>query len=167
MGWGFRPAAGLPTGVSKYDAVFICRRRNSKMTLTAKTRLFAVLTILSNVAGNSFLTRGMQQLGSIGNSPLALIGALFHPWVAVGVALLIVWTLTHMALLSWADLSYVMPVTAISYVVTAFAARLFLGESVSPARWVGIVLVTAGVTLVGRTAAATVSNPALVEGKPR
>jgi drug/metabolite transporter (DMT)-like permease len=131
-------------------------------SLTTKTRLFAVLTILSNVAGNSFLTHGMQQLGDIGNSPLALIGALFHPWVALGVVLLIVWTLTHMALLSWADLSYVMPVTAISYVVTAFAARLFLGETVSPARWIGIVLVTAGVTLVGRTAAAT----SIIEGKP-
>jgi uncharacterized membrane protein len=69
--------------------------------------------------------------------------------------LLIVWTLTHMALLSWADLSYVMPVTAISYVVTAFAGRLFLGENVSVARWVGIFLVTAGVTLVGRTAASS------------
>jgi uncharacterized membrane protein len=125
------------------------------MNLQAKTRLFAVLTVLSNVAGNSFLTKGMQQLGGIGNSPLALIAALFHPLVAIGVALLIVWTLTHMALLSWADLSYVMPVTAIGYVVTAFAARLFLGEMVSPARWLGILLVTAGVTLVGRTAAAT------------
>jgi uncharacterized membrane protein len=119
--------------------------------LDAKTRLFAVITILSNVAGNSFLTKGMQQLGNVGNTPLALIGALFHPLVAIGVALLIVWTLTHMALLSWADLSYVMPVTAMGYVVTAFAARVFLGETVSPARWVGIVLVTAGVTLVGRT----------------
>jgi uncharacterized membrane protein len=126
-----------------------------KTDLTAKTRLFAVLTILSNVAGNSFLTKGMQELGSVGNTPLALIGALFHPLVAIGVALLIVWTLTHMALLSWADLSYVMPVTAMGYVVTAFAARIFLGENVSTARWVGIVLVTAGVTLVGRTATAT------------
>ena len=116
-----------------------------------KTRLFAVLTILSNVAGNSALTKGMQQLGDIGNSPLALIAALFHPWVALGVALLIVWTLTHMALLSWADLSYVMPVTAISYVVTAFAARLLLHENISLARWTGIVLITLGVMLVGRT----------------
>lgn len=97
----------------------------------------------------------MQQLGGIGDSPLALVGALFHPWVALGVALLIVWTLTHMALLSWADLSYVMPVTAISYVVTAFAARLLLGENVSLARWIGIVLITAGVTLVGRTERST------------
>ena len=45
-----------------------------------------------------------------------------------------------------------MPVTAIGYVVTAFAARLLLGESVSLMRWAGIVLITAGVTLVGRTA---------------
>jgi drug/metabolite transporter (DMT)-like permease len=131
--------------------------------LRAKTRLFAVLTILSNVAGNSALTKGMQQLGDPGNSPLGLIGALFHPWVALGVVLLIVWTLTHMALLSWADLSYVMPVTAIGYVVTAFAARFFLGEMVSVAHWAGIVLITAGVTLVGRTSPS--SSP--LEGNAR
>jgi len=126
--------------------------------LPAKTQLFAIVTILSNVAGNSLLTKGMRELGSVGNSPFALIAALFHPWVALGVVLLIVWTLTHMALLSWADLSYVMPVTAMGYVVTAFAARLFLGEMVSPARWVGIILVTAGVTLVGQTASSTAGN---------
>src|SRR5579863_8637235 len=117
-----------------------------------KTRVFAVLTVLSNVAGNAALTTGMHRLGDPGNSPLALIAALFHPWVAIGVALLIVWTLTHMALLSWADLSYVMPVTAIGYVVTAFAARFLLGENVSLARWIGILLITGGVTLVGSTA---------------
>ncbi|HEX4275291.1 MAG TPA: hypothetical protein VHZ74_08060 [Bryobacteraceae bacterium] len=136
--------------------------------LTGRIRLFTILTILSNVAGNSFLTKGMQQLGGVGNSPLALIEALFHPLVALGVLLLIVWTLTHMALLSWADLSYVMPVTAMGYVVTAFAARLFLGENVSSMRWVGIVLVTAGVTLVGRTAGATNSlSESVIEGTSR
>lgn len=101
----------------------------------------------------------MQQLGDPGNSPLGLIAALFHPWVALGVALLIVWTFTHMALLSWADLSYVMPVTALSYVVTAFAARLFLNETISIERWFGILLVTAGVILVGRTAASSIPPP--------
>jgi uncharacterized membrane protein len=123
--------------------------------LRAKTRLFAVLTIVTNVSGNLALTKGMQQLGAIGNSPLDLIAALFHPWVAIGVVLLIVWTFTQMALLSWADLSFVIPITAMSYVVSAFAARLFLGESVSVARWIGIVLITAGVTLVGRTESST------------
>jgi len=123
--------------------------------IEAKTRLFAVLTVLSNVAGNSALTHGMHHLGDPGNTPIDLIGALFHPWVAIGVALLIVWTLTHMALLSWADLSYVMPVTAIGYVVTAFAARFILHEAISMNRWIGIVFITAGVTLVGSTSAVT------------
>jgi len=121
----------------------------------AKIRLFTVLTVVSNVAGNTALTRGMQLLGDPGNSPLALIGALFHPWVAIGVVLLILWTLAHMALLGWADLSYVMPVTAISYVVTAFSSKFLLGEEVSSMRWIGIVLITAGVTLVGHTETTT------------
>ena len=130
--------------------------------LHAKTRLWAVISVLSNVAGNSALTHGMHELPHVGNTPVALIAALFHPWVAMGVALLIVWTFAHMALLSWADLSYVMPVTAIGYVVTAFAGKFFLGEMVSPARWAGIVLITAGVTLVGRTAPASA-----LQSKPR
>jgi len=128
-----------------------------------KTQLFAAVSVLSNVAGNSALTHGMQGLGGVGNTLFDLIGALFHPWVALGVALLIVWTFAHMALLSWADLSYVMPVTAIGYVVTAFAARFFLQEDISPMRWAGIVLITAGVTLVGRTAPAS----GALEGNPK
>ncbi|MDE3195827.1 MAG: EamA family transporter [Acidobacteriota bacterium] len=123
--------------------------------LHAKTALWAAISVVSNVAGNSALTHGMTLLGPIGSTPADLIGALFHPWVALGVALLIVWTFAHMALLSWADLSYVMPVTAIGYVVTAFAGKFFLGEIVSPQRWAGIVLITIGVTLVGRTAPAS------------
>jgi uncharacterized membrane protein len=59
--------------------------------------------------------------------------------------------LSNMALLSWADLSYVLPVTAIGYVLVAFAGIVFLGERVSTARWAGIVLITVGVALVGRT----------------
>jgi drug/metabolite transporter (DMT)-like permease len=122
---------------------------------TARIRLFTVLTVLSNVAGNTALTKGMQQLGDPGNSPLALIGALFHPWVAIGVVLLILWTLAHMALLSWADLSYVLPMTSIAYVLVALVGRFLLHEQVSPARWVGVTLIMAGVTLVGHTAPRT------------
>jgi uncharacterized membrane protein len=128
--------------------------------LRSRTRLFTAIVVLSNVTGNSLLTHGMQQLGDPGNTPLALIGALFHPWVAAGVALLIVWTLSHMALLSWADLSYVMPVTAIGYVLAAISGRFILGEETSVSRWVGILLITAGVMLVGRTNPATAGSVA-------
>ncbi len=58
--------------------------------------------------------------------------------MALGVALLILWTLTHMALLSWADLSYVLPVTAIGYVLTSLSGKYLLGETISLEHWAGI-----------------------------
>ncbi len=94
-------------------------------------------------------------------SPLPYVQALFNPWVAVGVSLLIVWLLSHMALLSWADLSYVLPVTSIAYVLAAVVGRLFLHEQVSFVRWAGISLIMLGVILVGRTSPrTTLSQPA-------
>ena len=45
--------------------------------------------------------------------------------------LLILWLLSRMTLLSWADLSYVLPVTSIGYVLVALAGELFLHEAIS------------------------------------
>src|SRR5271169_1770670 len=118
--------------------------------LQLKTRIFTAIVVFTNVLGNSFLSRSMQSVGELLSlSPLPYIRALFNPWVAVGVSLLIVWLLSHMALLSWADLSYVLPVTSIAYVLVALVGRFLLHEHVSPARWVGVTLIVAGVTLVG------------------
>jgi drug/metabolite transporter (DMT)-like permease len=114
--------------------------------LRLKTALFAVVVILSNVIGNFFLKRGMTADLA---SPLDYITVLFRPWVAAGVLLLILWTLSRMALLSWADLSYVLPVTAIGYVLVALEGVWFLGEHIAPRRWAGILLIVAGVALVG------------------
>jgi len=69
--------------------------------------------------------------------------------------LLIVWLLSHMALLSWADLSYVLPVTSVAYVLVALVGRFVLHEHVSLTRWAGIALIMIGVMLVGRTAPRT------------
>ena len=117
-----------------------------------KTRIFTALVVLSNVLGNFFLTWGMRQVGGVVSlSPLPYIAALFNPWVALGVSLLIVWLLSQMTLLSWADLSYVLPVTAIGYVLVALVGRFFLHEQITAGRWIGIALITTGVTLVSRT----------------
>ena len=117
-----------------------------------KTRIFVVIVVLANVLGNAFLGLGMRRFGQLLSvSPLDYIRALFEPYVALGVLLLVVWMLSNMALLSWADLSYVLPVTAVGYVLVALAGMLFLGESISGERWGGIVLITVGVALVGST----------------
>src|SRR5690242_15550517 len=117
-----------------------------------KTRIFTSLVVLSNVLGNFSLTWGMRQVGSVVSlSPLPYIAALFNPWVALGVSLLIVWLVSQMTLLSWADLSYVLPVTSVGYVLVALVGRFFLHEEISPARWLGVGLIMMGVMMVSRT----------------
>ncbi|MGI8989400.1 MAG: EamA family transporter [Bryobacteraceae bacterium] len=121
-----------------------------------KTAIFTVIVIVTNVLGNFALTVGMRRVGSlISRSPLAYIQALVDPFVALGVALLIAWMISHMFLLSWADLSYVLPVTSLGYVLVALIGHFLLDEDVSDSHWTGIVLIVLGVFLVGRTAART------------
>ncbi len=129
-----------------------------------KTRIFTVIVILTNVFGNFLLGLGLRQVGSlVGRSPLAYIFALFNPLVAVGVGLLIAWMLSHMALLSWADLSYVLPITSIGYALTAFMGWIFLHELVSPTRWAGVALIVLGVIMVGHTAPRSPKPDAVAE----
>ena len=121
--------------------------------LRLKTRFFTLLVVLSSVCGNFSLSWGMRQFGRFATfSPLVYIRAVMNPFVALGITLLIVWLLSHMTLLSWADLSYVLPVTSSGYVLSALAGRVFLHEDISVYRWAGILLITAGVALVARTA---------------
>jgi hypothetical protein len=56
---------------------------------------------------------------------------------------------SRMTLLSWADLSYVLPVTSVGYVLVAFVGRWLLDERITSKRWAGILLIVAGVALVG------------------
>jgi drug/metabolite transporter (DMT)-like permease len=127
--------------------------------LRLKTRIFTAIVVLSNVLGNSFLSRGMQSMGEmLSLSPIPYIRALFNPWVALGTSLLIVWLLSTMALLSWADLSYVLPVTSMAYVLAALVGRFVMHEAVSVAHWAGIALIMIGVALVGRTAPRTTAS---------
>jgi len=113
--------------------------------LRLKTWICATVVVLGNVFGNFFMKRGMP--AELPN-PLAYITALFQPWVSLGVILLILWMLSRMALLSWADLSYVLPVTSIGYVLVALAGRVLLNEQITSTRWAGILLIVAGVALV-------------------
>jgi uncharacterized membrane protein len=115
--------------------------------LRLKTRVFTIIVVLSNALGNFALASGMRN--RVTATALDYVSAIFTPWVMVGIALLILWLLSRMALLSWADLSYVLPVTSLGYVANALIGRWFLNEQIDPARWAGILLIVAGTVLVG------------------
>ncbi len=137
-------------------------RGNVQRRIRLKTRVFAILVILSNALGNFFMTWGLRHReGSLSLSPVDYVLAILDPWVMLGVGLLILWLLSRMAFLSWADLSYVLPVTALGYVVSAMMGWLFLHEQVSWQRWAGTILIVAGIGLVARTNPGTVAAESL------
>jgi drug/metabolite transporter (DMT)-like permease len=80
--------------------------------------------------------------------PATLVTAVFTPWIALGIALLIGFFASYLTALSWADLTFVLPATAFGYVIVALIARFMLNEPISLERWIGIVLITVGVGFV-------------------
>ena len=125
--------------------------------LRVKTWICVVVVVLSNAFGDFFMKRGLPESARLA-TPLDYVTMLFQPWVALGVGLLILWQLSRMALLSWADLSYVLPVTSVGYVVVALIGKFLLNEAITPRRWAGIVLIMAGVALVSVGSPSTASR---------
>jgi drug/metabolite transporter (DMT)-like permease len=100
-------------------------------------------------AGDSLLSHGMKQVGSISLHHLpSVVMAVLNPWVAVGILLLLAFFASYTTALSWADLTYVLPATSLGYVLLALIAKFVLHEHVSLLRWLGIALISAGVGFV-------------------
>lgn len=117
------------------------------------TRQYAILGLVAICAplGDTCLSRGMTSLPPITLAhPFTLIAAVFTPWIAVGIALLIGFFASYLTALSWADLTFVLPATAFGNVIVAFLSRFWLHEPISVQRWAGVVLITVGVGFVAQ-----------------
>jgi uncharacterized membrane protein len=120
--------------------------------LVWKTAIVSAIVVGTNVVGNYALTRGMREVGVIESwSPMPYIHAFSHAWVSIGVVFMVGWVVSRLALLSWADLSYVLPVTATSYALSALAGAIYLREKVTNLQWAGIAVITVGAVLVALT----------------
>lgn len=113
--------------------------------MTGKAILLLPVVVLSNVAGNFALGWGMKHAPGDAGPLLSLL----QPAVIAGIALLICWTLARIALLGEADLTWVLPVTSVGYVLNVVSGAVLLGEHVTPQRWLGALLIVAGASLVG------------------
>jgi drug/metabolite transporter (DMT)-like permease len=118
-----------------------------------RTFLFLAIVVLSGTGGEIAWTHAMKRIGEVKSfSPRALLGvlrrALQSGWMWLGTALAALAFFSLLALLSWAQVSFVVPATAANYIVGALGAKLLLKERVSKARWAGLLLVAAGVALV-------------------
>jgi drug/metabolite transporter (DMT)-like permease len=111
--------------------------------------LFAITCFGST--GDALLKRGMNDFGPVDlHNVLHVVTALGNPWILIGILSLIVFFASYLIALSWADLSYVLPATALGYVVVTLLGKYFLHENVSALRWLGVMLVSCGVGWVTR-----------------
>jgi len=138
------------------------RVSNLTRTLEIKTYLLLLLMMVFGTAGNALLDKGMKRVGSLDlSSRSAILGGVGRTFTSgaiwLGIAFLLLYMLSHMLVLSWADYSYVMPFTAVSYALVPLAGYIWLGETVVLTRWLGIGLIVCGVFLVSRTPARTTS----------
>ena len=114
--------------------------------------MFLGILILSNLAGDVCFRLGLRQPANFLLELRAVyVKAMLTPWVGFGLAFYLTCMLSQSLLLSWADLSYVLPMTSFGYALAALAGRLLLDELVSPARWLGVFFITLGVLLVSLT----------------
>jgi uncharacterized membrane protein len=124
----------------------------------AKARILALVlaVIFFNSLGNLALAWGMKHATeTVGLNPMAYLRVMLNPAVVAGILLLICWLLTRMTLLSWADLSFVLPLTSLGYVMAAVLGKLFLNEVIAPEHWLGVGLIFVGTALVGTTQSKT------------
>ena len=100
------------------------------MTFRKYLVLFAVAVFAA--CGDVCLARGMKDFGAVTSANWNhLLASLWNPWVVTGICLLLLFLSSYLTALSWADLTYVLPATAISYVLMALLGKFFLHENVT------------------------------------
>lgn len=115
-----------------------------------------LLSVASGVFGQTFIKLGVEHpnaaemdqglfglLSAIVTSPRVLLGLFFYGCGALA------WILV----LRRMDLSYAYPFLALNFVLITLVSRFFLGETVPPMRWFGILIICSGILLVARSTA--------------
>src|SRR5262245_44006462 len=127
-----------------------------------KTFVVLFFAICAQTFGDVSLTKGMKSIGEVNTlNPAELFNiglqVFANPLIWLGVLFLGVFFGLYLAALSWADLSFVLPVTAFGYAMNAFMSWRLLGEQVSITRWIGTIIICVGVAVVSRTEQRTIS----------
>lgn len=135
------------------------------------TSIAMILATVSVTVGDLIMSAAMRKLGPLrllaledwwaGRTPTGealgrlpgelshLVVAIFGQWqVWLAIGCMLIFLVLWMVSLSWADLTFVMPLTALTYVLNAMLVGPVLGEHVSITRWVGTLLIAVGVGLV-------------------
>ena len=108
-----------------------------------------LLATLAVSIGETLLAKGMKQTNGVTGDFWAQLKGVLNPGVIFGTMLMASYFGLYMLALKWADISFVLPFTALSYLIVALLAKFYLHETVTPSRWLGVAIIMLGVVVVG------------------
>src|SRR5436190_21479942 len=119
----------------------------------AKLLLILLVGLVFEATGVVLLKKGITQIGEVQKINAAEVLRVVKAGVAnanilLGVFFEALFFGCLLVLMSESDISFLWPMTALSFVMTTFAARLFLSEHVAPIRWAGVVFIMIGAALI-------------------
>jgi drug/metabolite transporter (DMT)-like permease len=123
----------------------------SEHTMVEIVLMFLIVVV--GTIGEMFVTRAMKQIGEVKDfKPFALLRTVGHAftlgWMWSGIIMMALAYFALLGMLARANVSFVIPVTSMSYIVGAIGGRWFLGEHVTGRRWAGVLLVGLGVVMI-------------------
>ncbi len=118
-----------------------------------KLLLILLIGLVFEATGVVLLKKGINQIGDIKRIGAAEVFRVFksgatNPTILLGVFFEALFFACLLILMSRSDISFLWPLTALSFVMTTFAALFFLGESVSSVRWAGVIFIVIGAALI-------------------
>ena len=121
--------------------------------------------LIFEAAGVVCLKKGITQVGEVKQVSTAEIARVVkagatNTSVLLGVFCEAVFFVSLLILIAKSDISFLWPLTGLSFVFATFAAIWFLHEQVSPIRWLGVVCIMIGAALISYSEHAKPKPPA-------
>jgi len=118
-----------------------------------KLLLILLVGLVFESTGVILLKKGMTHIGDMNGVTAAEIfrvvkAGATNPQILLGVFFEALFFICLLILMSKSDISFLWPLTALSFVFTTFAAMWFLGEQVSDVRWIGVLLIVVGAAFI-------------------
>jgi drug/metabolite transporter (DMT)-like permease len=145
--------AETPHIILTISGLFRISKTAPLMQLKYKNRLFIGIVVVTNTIGNLLLAIGLGKLPglTLASMPRYLMAFISNGWILGGIALITIWMLSQLSMYTWADLTYVLPITTSSYIFTALLGKYVLHQQISLTRWAGVLVISLGVLLVSET----------------
>ena len=136
-----------------------------------KTLVLMLIAVVAVTIGDIWMSQAMKGIGEVKITGLRSIWdtgvrVFTTPKVWMAISCMATFFFLWTSILSWADLTYVLPLTALTYVFNALLAPSMLGEQVTPMRWAGVLFITVGVGIVALSEAKVKQKAPEAPGAP-